>query len=262
LSLNINSLGDKESKQHYRDALVSFLSPKKNDLSEDSQRRLETNPLRILDSKDPRDRAACAGAPGAVDSLGEKSKRHFERVCELLKTLGVAFTVDPALVRGFDYYTDTLWEVTAAGLGSQSAVGGGGRYDNLVEQLGGRATPGVGFGSGLERLLIALEAQNVQLPIACKPLVWLAHHGAAGLEHNLALAAELRSGGVAVDMDLSGRAIKPQFKLADREKAAWCVVVGDNELASGQVVLKNLRTGEQSIEPRATLCDHLSTAIV
>jgi len=170
VQLQVNSLGDAESKQKYRELLVGFLTPKKEDLSEDSQRRLEENPLRILDSKDPRDREAVAGAPPAGEALSEKSREHFDEVQRLLRATAEAddgaalsFVVNPNLVRGFDYYTETLWEVTAAGLGSQNAIGGGGRYDNLVESLGGRPTPGVGFGSGLERLLIALEAQGVRL---------------------------------------------------------------------------------------------------
>jgi len=245
LALRVNSLGDRESKLRYRDELVKFLSPKTASLSEDSQRRLETNPLRILDSKDPRDVEACKGAPPASESLSEKSKAHFDQVSRLLKQAEINFTIDGALVRGFDYYTDTLWEVTASGLGSQNALGGGGRYDNLVEQLGGKPTPGVGFGSGLERLLIALEAQSVELPIDKKPLVWLIAHGDAARAANLQLLQELRAAGIATDMDLTGRAVKSQFKLADREGASWCIIVGDAELAGGTVNLKNMGTQEQ-----------------
>jgi len=245
LALRVNSLGDRESKLRYRDELVKFLSPKTASLSEDSQRRLETNPLRILDSKDPRDVEACKGAPPASESLSEKSKAHFDQVARLLKQAEINFTIDGALVRGFDYYTDTLWEVTASGLGSQNALGGGGRYDNLVEQLGGKPTPGVGFGSGLERLLIALEAQSVELPIDKKPLVWLIAHGDAARAANLQLLQELRAAGIATDMDLTGRAVKSQFKLADREGASWCIIVGDAELAGGTVNLKNMGTQEQ-----------------
>lgn len=245
LALRVNSLGDRESKLRYRDELVKFLSPKTASLSEDSQRRLETNPLRILDSKDPRDVEACKGAPPASESLSEKSKAHFDQVARLLKQAQINFTIDGALVRGFDYYTDTLWEVTASGLGSQNALGGGGRYDNLVEQLGGKPTPGVGFGSGLERLLIALEAQSVELPIDKKPLVWLIAHGDAARAANLQFLQELRAAGIAADMDLTGRAVKSQFKLADREGASWCIIVGDAELAGGTVNLKNMGTQEQ-----------------
>jgi histidyl-tRNA synthetase len=176
----------------------------------------------------------------------------------LLDTAGVDYVVDGKLVRGFDYYTETLWEVTAGGLGAQNAIGGGGRYDNLVEQLGGRPTPGVGFGSGIERLLIALEAQGVALPAPRKNLVWLVAHGDAAREHNWKLMAELRAAGVPADMDVSGRSVKSQFKLADREKAAWCVVVGDTELQGGTVVLKNLSNAEQTQVPRADLVSRLA----
>lgn len=257
LALRINSLGDRESKQKYRDELVKFLSPRKDKLSEDSRRRLEQNPLRILDSKDPRDVEACKGAPPAGESLSDKSRQHFDRVKELLTAANARFDVDGSLVRGFDYYTDTLWEVTAGGLGAQNAIGGGGRYDNLVEQLGGRPTPGVGFGSGLERLLIALEMQGVTLPQSSKPLVWLVSFGDAAKAHNLQLLQELRSAGIPADMDLAGRGMKGQMKLADREKAKWCVIVGDDELAKGEVQLKDMTAGQQSNVPRGELIARL-----
>jgi histidyl-tRNA synthetase len=258
LALRINSLGDAESKQRYRDALVQFLSPKKDTLSEDSQRRLGDNPLRILDSKDPRDVSAVQGAPPAADYLSEASAKHFERVQQLLRGAAVPFIVDGGLVRGFDYYTGVVWEVTAGGLGAQNAIGGGGRYDNLVETLGGKPTPGVGFGSGIERLLIALEAQQVALPIAQRPLVWLIAHGDAARDYNSSLLAQLRAAGIPSDMDPSGRSVKSQFKLADREKAAWSVVVGDSELAANTVMLKNLQSGEQASVPRDQLIARLN----
>jgi histidyl-tRNA synthetase len=260
LELQVNSLGDRESKARYRDALVAFLSPKRMQLSEDSQRRLELNPLRILDSKDPRDQEAGVGAPPPSESLSDKSRRHFDRVQSLLGAAGVPYRVNPNLVRGFDYYTDTLWEVTASGLGAQNAIGGGGRYDNLVEQLGGRPTPGVGFGSGIERLLIALEAQGVALHRPRENLVWLVAHGETAREHNWRLMGELRAAGIAADMDVSGRSVKSQFKLADREGAAWCVVAGDTELANQTVVLKNLKTTEQTPVPRAELISRIRSA--
>jgi histidyl-tRNA synthetase len=259
LSLRINSLGDRESKQAYRDALVKFLSPKGSQMSEDSQRRLGENPLRILDSKDPRDVQAVNGAPPAMEYLSPRSKAHFDKVASLLQDAGVPFTMDGSLVRGFDYYTDTLWEVVAGGLGAQNAIGGGGRYDNLVEALGGRPTPGVGFGSGLERLLIALEAQGVAIPNSAKPLVWLIAHGDAARDANAALIRELRANGIAADMDTSGRAVKAQFKMADREGAAYSIVVGENELASNSVMLKDLKTAEQTSVPRDQIVAALKT---
>jgi len=257
LELQVNSLGDRESKQNYRDALVAFLTPRQAQLGEDSQRRLASNPLRILDSKDPRDQEACQGAPPAADSLSDKSRKHFERVQALLASSAAPFRVNPNLVRGFDYYTETLWEVVAGGLGAQNALGGGGRYDNLVEQLGGRPTPGVGFGSGLERLLLALEGQGITLPRQDLKLTWLVAHGDAAREANFKLLAELRAAGLACDMDTTGRSVKAQFKLADREKAAYCVTVGENEMAAGTVVLKDLATTEQTMLPRVEVASRL-----
>jgi len=257
LELKINSLGDRDSKQRYRDALVAFLRPNASKLSEESQRRLDTNPLRILDSKDPRDQEACKNAPPAAESLSEKSRAHFDRVRELLASSSIAFKVDPTLVRGFDYYTETLWEVTAGGLGSQNAIGGGGRYDNLVEHLGGRPTPGVGFGSGLERLLIALESQGVQLPDSRKPLVWIVVQSDAARPVAWQLLSELRAANIATDMDVSGRSVKSQFKLAEREAASWSVTIGDAEIESGTVALKNMGTREQTTLPRTELISRL-----
>jgi histidyl-tRNA synthetase len=264
VQLQINSLGDAESKQRYRDLLVSFLTPKKEKLSEDSQRRLAENPLRILDSRDPRDQEAVQGAPPAAEALSEKSRKHFDEVVRLL-SLPTAyfppptFQINPSLVRGFDYYTETLWEVTAAGLGAQNAVGGGGRYDNLVENLGGRPTPGVGFGSGLERLLIALEAQKVTLPQMRQPLVWLVYHGELARQAQWQLLQDLRAQNIPADMDLSGRSVKAQFKLADREAADYVITVGESELQSNSVVVKDLKTGEQTTLPKDQLVARLKS---
>ncbi len=166
--LHVNSLGDSESKQRFAEHIVTSLTPHKASLSEDSQRRLSANPLRILDSKDPRDRELTSKLFG-LEFLSPSSNAHLDRVQKLLKDADVNCFVDGKLVRGFDYYTGTLWEVTTSGLGSQNAIGGGGRYDNLVESLGGRPTPGVGFGIGIERLLMALEAQQVVLSDPRRP---------------------------------------------------------------------------------------------
>jgi histidyl-tRNA synthetase len=245
LTLKINSLGDAESKARYRDALVGFLRGK--ELSEDSKRRLETNPLRILDSKDPRDHDACSGAPAAANFLSAPSKAHLDRVRELLTQSGVDFWhEDGTLVRGFDYYTQTLWEFTAGGLGAQDAVGGGGRFDNLVAHLGGRPTPAVGFGSGLERLLIALESQQVSPPDPRRPLAWLIAQSPAAFSRLWSLMADLRAAGIACDMDLSGRSFKAQLKMADREMAAVCVIAGEDELKANQLIVKDMKTGAQT----------------
>lgn len=261
LALQVNSLGDADSKQRYRDALVAFLTPKRDQLSEDSQRRLTENPLRILDSKDPRDQEAIVGAPPAGESLSDKSRTHFERVQKLLADSRVVFAVNPQLVRGFDYYTETLWEVTASGLGAQNAIGGGGRYDNLVENLGGRPTPGVGFGSGLERLLIALEAQGVAIRDHKPALVWLIYHSEAARGVQWQLLQTLRAHDIAADMDHSGRSAKAQFKILSREQARYSVTVGDAELANNTFVVKDLQTGEQNTLSRDEVVSRLQPKV-
>jgi histidyl-tRNA synthetase len=257
LQLHINSLGDGESKQRYRDALVTYLTPMASQLSEDSQRRLTQNPLRILDSKDPRDQEACKNAPPAAESLSQKSQEHFARVQQLLAGAALPFVVSPNLVRGFDYYTETLWEVTAGGLGAQNALGGGGRYDALVEQLGGRPTPGVGFGSGLERLLLALEGQGVSLPEPEGKLVWLVYHGPAAKSACWKLLRELRAARLVADLDPSDRSVRAQFRIADREKARFCLTMGENELAESTLELKDLITGAQTKTPLAEIIPRL-----
>jgi len=263
LQLKINSLGDAQSKAIFAGVFIEHLKRSHKPLSEDSTRRLLTNPLRILDSKEKIDQEACVGAPSPYDCLSMASKQHFDVVCNLLKSLNLTFEHDSKLVRGFDYYTETLWEITAEGLGAQNAVGGGGRFDNLIEQLGGRPTPAVGFGSGLERLLLALEAQKVTLPDSRKPLVWLVAQSPDAQTHNWKLIAELRRDDFVCDMDLSARSMKAQFKMADREKAAVCLIVGDNEMHAKQVVVKNMKTGEQSAlnADIPTLTAHIRTIL-
>jgi histidyl-tRNA synthetase len=255
--LRVNSLGDRESKQRFAEHIRESLQEKKSSLSEDSQRRLDDNPLRILDSKDPRDKELTGNLHG-LPFLSDKSRMHLEKVQSLLTAAGVSFQLDGTLVRGFDYYTGTLWEVTAGGLGSQNAIGGGGRYDNLVETLGGKPTPGVGFGSGLERLLIALEAQQITLSRGNPPLYFLISQNEAARSANFQLLQELRAAGIAADMDFTGRAMKSQFKLADRQKASYCLILGEQELTNSTITLKTLATGEQKSLSRQSLAATLN----
>lgn len=245
MTLHVNSLGDAQSKATYSSALRDFFEARQDQLSDESKRRLESNPLRILDSKDPRDVAARAGAPANVGFLSDGSRRHFQRVGALLEASAIPYQLNPGLVRGLDYYTETLWEFQAGGLGAQDAVGGGGRYDNLVETLGGKPTPGVGFGLGMERLLLALEAQGIALPETYVRPVWVIAQSEAARDEALRLLRSLRRAGVAADMDYTGRAVKSQFKLADRAQATHALILGDNELASGVVAVKDLESGEQ-----------------
>ena len=257
VKLDVNTLGDKESKQKYAAALRDYFGQSKDQLSPESQQRLETNPLRILDSKDPRDVPFKANAPANRDYLSDRSREHFDRVQQLLSDRDVAYHLEPNLVRGLDYYTDTLWEFTAEGLGAQAAVGGGGRYDNLVETLGGRAVPGVGFGMGMERLMLALEAQGVSTGDDRKALRWVIYTSETKNEA-LTLLAALRFAGLAADADLSGRSFKAQMKLADRAAATHALILGPDELAAENVTVKDLQTGQQEQVARATLVEHLA----
>ncbi len=258
--LDLNTLGDAESKARYRDTLRDFFAPKVDNLSEDSKRRLDANPLRILDSKDPKDVAAREDVPSNLESLSDKSRAHFARVRELLDAAGQAYDVNPNLVRGLDYYTDTLWEYVAGGLGAQAAVGGGGRYDALVETLGGKPTPGVGFGMGMERLLLALEAQGDSGLVAPRPLVWIVAQSDAAKGEAFALLRELRGAGIAADSDFTGRNTKGQFKLADRAGATQCLILGDRELEAGTVALKDMSTGEQREVSRGQLLEVMTAS--
>ena len=259
LTLNLNSLGDRDSKSAYAVALREFFGSKVDALSDESKRRLETNPLRILDSKDPRDVAAREGVPANVDFLSDQSRKHFDRVKTLLDASGLPYQLNSNLVRGLDYYTETLWEFEAGGLGAQAAVGGGGRYDNLVETLGGKPTPGVGFGIGLERLLLALDAQAAILPDPTPRPVWVVAQTDAR-DEAVALLRGLRRAGFAADMDYTGRGTKAQFKLADRANATHCLILGDRELAAGTVAIKDLTTGEQREVDRGKVLEVLAPA--
>ena len=251
LTFNLNSVGDRDDRQRYREALVNYLTPFKADLDADSQDRLSRNPLRILDSKDEKTQAIAAEAPSILDYLGDTSKRHFDRVLAQLSDLGIEFVLNPRLVRGLDYYTHTAFEIQSSDLGAQATVCGGGRYDGLVQELGGPVTPAVGWAIGLERLTLLLaQLQTVSAP---SPDLYVVSRGEAAEANALKLAQALRNHGLAVDLDLSGSAFGKQFKRADRSGAAACLILGDEEAAQGTVQLKWLRSGEQTSITQADL---------
>src|SRR5919199_5601972 len=214
LTLNINSVGNFEDRPRYRQALVDYLTPYKNELDPDSQERLTRNPLRILDSKDKRTQEIVATAPSILDYLGEGSKRHFEQVQQLLSDLGISYQLNPCLVRGLDYYTHTAFEIISDDLGSQATVCGGGRYDGLVEELGGPSTSAVGWAIGLERLIILLQ-QNQESPRQRLDF-YVVSRGDAAEAQALKLSQQVRQAGFSVELDLSGSAFKKQFARADR----------------------------------------------
>lgn len=238
--LEINSLGNPASRLRYRDQLVAYLERYRSELSEDSQRRLERNPLRILDSKDPGDRRIVADAPPLAAAYDDESRRFFDEVQAGLAQLGVAFTRNASLVRGLDYYTHTAFEFTTDALGAQGAVIAGGRYDGLMAQLGGPATPGVGWAAGIERLALLLpQAPAATIPVAVVPI------GPAAEAAAPSLAAALRRARIACDLAFRGKPAQ-RLKRADRLGARYAVLLGDDELAAGTVQLKDLGTGHQS----------------
>ena len=244
LHLYINSVGSPEDRQSYRQALVDYLTPYKEELDPDSQVRLDRNPLRILDSKDKRTQAIVEDAPSILNYLGTESRRYFEQVKARLTDLGIAYELNPRLVRGLDYYTHLAFEIVSDDLGAQATVCGGGRYDGLVAELGGPSTPAVGWAMGLERLIILL--QQLQQPPAKALDFYVVSRGEAAEGQALKLATQLRRIGFSVELDLSGSAFKKQFARADKSGAVACLILGDEEAANQTVKLKWMATKEQN----------------
>jgi histidyl-tRNA synthetase len=241
IRLSINSIGDADERRAHRADLVAYLTRHADLLDEDSQRRLATNPLRILDSKNPAMQAMLAGAPRLVDRLGSASRAHFEGLQALLDEAGLAYRIDPRLVRGLDYYNRTVFEFVTDRLGAQGTVAGGGRYDGLFEALGGKPTPACGFGMGIERMILLLKDAGVAA--ASAPLAYVVHSGAAAGALARRVAEMVRDAGFAVTLNAGGGSFKSQMKRADASGARFAIVVGDDEVARGVVALKPLREG-------------------
>ncbi|HEY9889111.1 MAG TPA: histidine--tRNA ligase [Candidatus Obscuribacterales bacterium] len=253
LTMDLNSVGNGDDRQRYRDALVAFLTPYQADLDADSQQRLTKNPLRILDSKDEKTQAIVKDAPNLLDYLSAESQQHFDKVQQYLTDLGIQYQLNPRLVRGLDYYTHTAFEIQSADLGAQATVCGGGRYDGLIAQLGGPDTPAIGWAIGLERLTLLLKQLAIAPDTAMD--VYVVSRGEAAAGAALTLAQSLRQLGLAVEMDLSGAAFGKQFKRADRSGAVLCLIIGDAEATQGTVQLKWLNTGEQTELSQAALLE-------
>lgn len=243
LRLEFNSIGDRDDRQRYRQALIDYLTPYKADLDPDSQDRLTRNPLRILDSKDQKTQSILQAAPSILDYLSPDSQQRFEQVQQLLTDLGIGYNINARLVRGLDYYTHTVFEIQSDDLGSQATVCAGGRYDGLVTELGGPDTPAVGWASGLERLILLL--QQLQPPTPTRLDFYLVSKGDRAEPQALRLAQTLRQNGFSVELDLSGSAFGKQFKRADRSGAVACLILGDAEADSQTVQLKWLASGKQ-----------------
>lgn len=249
LELKVNSVGCPVCRPTYREALRKSVEPYLAELCESCRARYDANPLRMLDCKVPGCRELTANVPSIVDSLCEECSTHMKGVLGYLDTVGIEYKQDPRLVRGFDYYTKTAFEVVSGELGAQNAVLGGGRYDGLVEELGGRPTPGIGFGSGIERTLAIMDAQGIEFPDAPHPEVLVIKFDERTKRLGIRILSALRHGGIAADIDYSGKSLKAQMRAADREQARWALIIGSTEIAMDQVTLKNMQTGEQQFVP-------------
>jgi histidyl-tRNA synthetase len=247
LKLVVNSLGDKESRNAHRDALVNHFQPRIGEFCKDCQNRLEKNPLRILDCKQDHEHELMKTAPAIIDYLNEESRRYFEKLQAYLTEMGVPFEVDPNLVRGLDYYNHTAFEImsNAEGFGSITTLCGGGRYNGLVEDLGGPETPGIGFALSIERFIAALEAEKVEMELNNTLDLYLVSLGDAAKDYSVKLLHQLRSNGLKAERDYLDRKLKAQFKAADRLQAKFVAVLGENELNNQVINLKNQATGEQ-----------------
>ena len=239
IKLVINSLGDGETRTQYREALIAYLSQHLDKLSSDSKRRLHDNPLRVLDSKEQADIAIVKDAPSILDFLSEASQQHLSAVTTMLDSLGIAYQIDQNMVRGLDYYNDTIFEFMTTIKGKELTLCGGGRYDGLVSYFGGPDTPAFGFGLGVERLLLVLEAQNIALPVVNSLAVYVVVLGDSANIAALKLVQSLRNQGYAVERDVLNRKIKQQFKSAEEFGARTIITLGESEVASGDVTVKN-----------------------
>ncbi len=248
MELRVNSVGTPDSRAGYKQALREFVGPFLSEMSGEGQHRFEVNPLRMLDTKNANDLRLLQNAPKLTDYLDADSQAHFDKLQTYLTALDVPFVIDPTLVRGFDYYTKTAFEIKGKNLGAQDALGGGGRYDGLVEECGGPPTPGIGFGLGMERCLITLEALGIELPVEDeRPLAFLITLGDESITRPAAvkLLGQLRQAGIASDMDYKGGNFKKQIKRADDLGARYAVLVGDQEVPRGVVSIRNQATKAQ-----------------
>jgi histidyl-tRNA synthetase len=251
-ALQLNTLGDLESRQRHRQKLIAYFEAHRDALDEDAQRRLHSNPLRILDSKNPAMQGLIEEAPKLMDEIEDEALAHFESLQELLRANGIAFEINPRLVRGLDYYNRTVFEWVTDQLGAQGTVCAGGRYDGLIAQLGGKPAPAAGFAMGVERLLALVEAAGTPIA-AAPPDVYIVHAGEAASAWAWRVAAALREGGLAAVMHCGGGSFKSQMKKADASRARFAVILGDDEAGAGELTLKPLREAAEQV--RTTLAE-------
>jgi len=243
INIHINCIGDKNVRDAFKQALKEFLKPHLPNLSKESRDRFETNPLRILDSKDERDQKIVQGAPSILDFINDENRVHFNRIQELLDSLGINYIVNPLLVRGLDYYNEMVFEIVSTDLGAQSSLGGGGRYDGLLKMMGGPDVPAAGFGAGIERIIQALIAQDCVTPEEARPNLFLIPIGGKASKYGFKLLQELRSQKISAQMDFTGRKVGKAMQLANQVRAQHVLVIGDNELETGFAELKEMDSG-------------------
>ena len=246
ISLEINSIGCPKCRAEYHKALTEYYSQYRDSLCDDCKSRLERNPMRLLDCKVPHDHEIAQNAPTVLDYLCGECREHFEGVKGYLDVIGVDYKVNPSIVRGLDYYTKTVFEFLSGDIGAQSAVCAGGRYDGLIEELGGNPMPALGFAAGIERLLLTMEAQGLEIPAPSPCDIYIASMGESAHKMSGALANALRKAGIYAEYDVVGRGLRAQMKYADKIGAKFSIVLGDDELANYSAKLKNMSTGEQT----------------
>ena len=264
IKVNLNSLGDKESRDSYREALINHFKPHIDELCDDCKERLEKNPLRILDCKVDADKSIMKDAPKTIDYLNEESKTRFEKVKEYLDIMKVTYVVNPSVVRGLDYYNHTVFEIEAEveGFGAQNVIGGGGRYNGMIEQLGGPSTPAIGFASGFDRLMLALEKENVNIPVTDSVDLFLLYVSEEEKKYAAYLSNELRMNGFIVETDYLSRSLKAQFKQADRLNSKFTIVLNSDSLKNNEIKIKNNKTKEEEIILLDALIYYLDENIV
>ncbi len=244
--LHLNSIGCRDCRPGYRAALLDHFSGHRDTLCDTCRDRMEKNPLRLLDCKNPPCAAVAKQAPRTVDHLCPACEAHFKTLCDCLNEMGIDYVIDPSIVRGLDYYTRTVFEFVAEGIGAQSTVCGGGRYDGLVSSLGGPELPGIGFGMGITRVILSMRAEGVAIPTAPAPRLYIAALGQAAATAAMAMAERLRRTGVYVECDVVGRSLKAQMKYANKLHAAYTLILGDAEIESGRAQLRHMESGEQT----------------
>ncbi len=247
LRVQLNTVGDLESRAMYRTALVNYFQPHLDQLSAESKLRLEKNPLRILDSKDPKDIELVRGAPSILTHLSPEAQAHFQEVCHLLDSIQIPYEINDKIVRGLDYYTKTVFEITTEDLGAQNTVGGGGRYDGLLSSLGGPDLPGVGYATGLERILQVMIAQGIKPPPKQGPLIYFIPLGEEAKEKCFALATLCRRHHLSAEIELSSKKVQTGLQNASKVNSAYCAIIGSDELSSNQISVKHLET-RQSVD--------------